>query len=155
MIFLIHIGEKKMLLQEMIFLIRGPMISFFNSHKWRKNDIIHVWFYKWFILFTNVKKKNDIVDLQIHKWFLGFTQKEKNDIAHLWAHKWSFNSHMWRKKWCCTFVGPQVIFLIHRDEENKWYCIFVAPLVIFWIHKCERKNDIAHLQAHKWFLDSH
>jgi hypothetical protein len=31
-IFLIHINEKKMLLQEMILRIHGPTISFFNSH---------------------------------------------------------------------------------------------------------------------------
>jgi hypothetical protein len=78
-IFLIHISEKQMLLQEMILCSHGPMIGFFNSHDEKKMILYMCGFTNG--LFYSHKK----MILHTYKPTIGFgdSHKENKMILHI------------------------------------------------------------------------
>jgi hypothetical protein len=122
--------RKKMILQ-----IRKPISGFFPIHMGKKGMILHnCRFISGFLKFTYVKKKIDIAHLQAYKWSFTFTHEKKKMILHLWgAINELFYSHRWIKKWHYTLASLQMVFFTFTHEKKR--------------------NEIAHLGDHKWYIN--
>ncbi len=122
--------RKKMILQ-----IRKPISGFFPIHMGKKGMILHnCRFISGFLKFTYVKNKIDIAHLQAYKWSFTFTHEKKKMILHLWgAINELFYSHRWIKKWHYTLASLQMVFFTFTHEKKR--------------------NEIAHLGDHKWYIN--
>lgn len=108
MVYSIHICEQK----KWYYILANPQVAF-GIHTKEKNLILHICELQMVFLIHTCEEKNDVAHciLANPQMAFGIHTKENKMILHIYElTNGFFNSHMWRKKWCCTFVDPQVIF---------------------------------------------